>query len=195
VLGEIAVIVMGFGVTVNPLNAVDVPTGVVTVTVLGPSAAWGSIVTVRGRLVAVPPLPIVAATPEPLNFTPDAPSRSVPVIVAPRVVPWAPVFGEIAVIDGKEATVKPLNAGEVPTGVVTVTVCSPSEAPGATDTITGKDIAVPPVPIVAETPVPLKVTALAPFRSLPMIVAFRETPGVATFGTTATIVGTAAGPH
>jgi len=71
--GEIAV--MEGAATVKPLKGAVVPKGVVTVTVRGPSAAPGAIVTSIERLVA-PGDVIAAVTPVPLNVTAVAPERS-----------------------------------------------------------------------------------------------------------------------
>src|SRR5215510_11259568 len=96
-------------VTVKPVNGAEVPLGVVAVTVRVVNAAVGAIVMLTGKLVAVPPVPIVAATPLPLNVTAVAPERFVPAIVAETVVPCAPAFGVMDVIVGKAppVTVKP----------------------------------------------------------------------------------------
>ena len=60
----------------------------------------------------------------------------------------------------------------LPTPVVTVRVRTvPAGASGAIVTRIGNDVAVPPLPIVAVTPVPLNVTAVAPPKLLPKIVA------------------------
>jgi hypothetical protein len=48
---------------------------------------------------------------------------------------------------------------------------------GATVIVTGKLVAVPPEPIVAVTPGSLNVTAVAPLRQLPEIVADIVVPG------------------
>ena len=52
-----------------------------------PTDAVAAIVIVIGKLVAVPPEPIVALMPVPLNVTLEAPNRFEPDIVANRVVP------------------------------------------------------------------------------------------------------------
>ena len=85
----------------KPLNAGEVPPVAVTVNVRRPAAAPAVIVIVIGRLVAVPPLPIVAVTPVPLNATAVAPVSFVPVMVADTVVPCVPDAGLIAVIAGQ----------------------------------------------------------------------------------------------
>ncbi len=69
------------------LPDVQLPPGVVTVTVRVPVSAPAASVIVIGKLVSVPPEPIVAVTPLPLNVTAVAPSRFVPVITADWVVP------------------------------------------------------------------------------------------------------------
>ena len=91
--------------TVNPVNAVDVPDVAFTVTVRTLSVALAAIVIVIGRLVAVPPPRMTAVTPVPLNVTAVAPVRFVPVMVADAVVPRAPIKGVIAnTAGGKTAT-------------------------------------------------------------------------------------------
>src|SRR5213592_4376618 len=104
-----------------------------------------------GRLVAVPPLPIVAVTPLPLKPTAVAPFRFAPLMVAGRLVPAAPEDGLIPVITGAglAVTVKLLNGAEVPAGVVAVTLRGPGGALAAIVTVMGRLDAVPPLPIVA----------------------------------------------
>ncbi len=87
-------------VTTKLLNTCDVPFGVVTVSVRGPEAVPERILTVIGSDVAVPPVPIVAVTPAPLNATLVAPSRLVPLMTAETDRSGAPAFGYIAVTDG-----------------------------------------------------------------------------------------------
>src|SRR5207249_4961337 len=153
------------------LNGADVPLGVVTVTVLAPSPAPAAIVTVMGRLVAVPPVSMVAVTPLPLNVTAVAPFRLRSEERRVGNVPGAPGEGLLPVIIGPDVTLKPLNAGDVPIGVVTVKVRVSVDAPAAIVTVMGRLVAVPPVPMVAVTPLPLNVTAVAPFRLVPLMVA------------------------
>ena len=187
--GLIPVITGRACVTVKLLNGADVPLGVVTVTVLAPSPAPAAIVTVMGRLVAVPPVSMVAVTPLPLNVTAVAPPRPVPLMVAGWLVPAAPEDGLIPVIIGTDVTVKPLNAGDVPIGVVTVKVRVSVDAPAAIVTVMGRLVAVPPVPMVAVTPLPLKLTAVAPLRLLPLMVAGTLVPGIPEDGLIPVIAG------
>src|SRR5881396_3000797 len=187
--GLIPVITGRACVTVKLLNGADVPLGVVTVTVLAPSPAPAAIVTVMGRLVAVPPVSMVAVTPLPLNVTAVAPPRPVPLMVAGWLVPAAPEDGLIPVIIGTDITVKPLNAGDVPIGVVTVKVRVSVDAPAAIVTVMGRLVAVPPVPMVAVTPLPLKLTAVAPLRFVPLMVAGTLVPGVPEDGLIPIIAG------
>src|SRR5438093_1269087 len=174
---------------VKPLNAGDVPIGVVTVKVRVSVDAPAAIVTVMGRLVAVPPVSMVAVTPLPLNVTAVAPPRPVPLMVAGWLVPAAPEDGLIPVIIGTDVTVKPLNAGDVPIGVVTVKVRVSVDAPAAIVTVMGRLVAVPPVPMVAVTPLPLNVTAVAPLRLLPLMVAGTLVPGIPEDGLIPVIAG------
>jgi hypothetical protein len=187
-------ILMG-AVTVKLLKSADVPAAVFTVTVRSPSGALAAIVMVMGREVGVPKGSIVAVTPEPLKVTSYTPIRYVPVIVALMVVPCIPTFGVIAVTVGGGSTIKPLNGDDAPTGVVAAKVRSPVDASGATEIVTGRVVGVPPLSIVAVTPVPLNVTAVAPCKSLPEIVALTAAPGAPAFGVIDVITGTVAGPH
>ena len=66
---------------------------------------------------------------------------------------------------------KPLNGDDVPDGVVTVTVRSPSAEPEAIEIVTGSVVEVPPVPISAVTPEPLKAIRDAPVKPVPVITA------------------------
>src|SRR5438093_12686904 len=97
-----------------------------------------------GRLVAVPPVSMVAVTPLPLNVTAVAPPRPVPLMVAGWLVPAAPEDGLIPVIIGTDVTVKPLNAGDVPIAVVTVTVRVSVDARAPAVTVVGGLLAGPP---------------------------------------------------
>jgi len=91
-------------VIVKPLNGAEVPTGVVTVTSRMVNSALEPIVIVIGKLVAVPPEPIVALTPLPVNATAVAPNRFVPAMVADSVVPAAPDGGVIDETEGAMRT-------------------------------------------------------------------------------------------
>src|SRR5437867_12517924 len=101
-------------VTVKPLKAGDVPAGVVTAKVRVFVAAPAAIVTMMGRLLAVPPVPIVAVTPLPLKLTAVAPSRYDPVIVARRLLPADPDDGVIPVIIGNGQPVTRLKYSDIP---------------------------------------------------------------------------------
>src|SRR5256885_16468223 len=80
--------------------------------------------------------------------------------------------------------------GAFPGGVVAAKarVCGP--APAAIVTVMGRLLAVPPVPIVAVTPLPLKLTAVAPPRSDPLMVAPRLLPAAPEDGVIPEIIGT-----
>src|SRR5437773_11599345 len=99
-------------------------------------------------------------------------------MVARRLAPAAPEDGLLPVTMASEVTVKPLKAGDVPAGVVTAKVRVSVAAPAAIVTVMGRLLAVPPVPIVAVTPLQLKLTAVAPSRSVPVNVAGRLLPAV-----------------
>jgi len=64
----------------------------------------------------------------------------------------------------------------LPPGVVTVKVRVPAVASGAIVIAIGNDVAVPPPAIAAVTPVPLKVTDVAPLKFAPVIVAVGVVP-------------------
>ena len=160
-------------VTVNPENGIDVPAEVVTTIVRRPMAAPCAIVMLTGKDVSVPPVPIAAVTPDPLKLTKLAPDRFTPEIVAEGVEPGIPPVGLIPVIAGcvPPVTVNPENGDDVPEAVVTVTVRKPDGAPLTIVIVTGRDVVVPPLPMAAVTPLPLKLTRFAPSRSVPKMVA------------------------
>ena len=85
--------------TANPLNVVDVPFGVLTVTLRRPVSARVTTERLTGKLLSVP-AETVPVTPVPLKFIPVAPVRLAPVIRAETVVPWRPAAGFIEVISG-----------------------------------------------------------------------------------------------
>jgi len=111
-------------------------------------------------------------------------------MVAGTLVPGVPEDGLIPVIAGGagEVTVKPVNGGDVPIPVVTVSVRVSVDAPPAIVTVIGRLVAVP-VPMVAVTPLPLNVTAVAPFRFVPLMVAGTLVPGVPEDGLIPVIAG------
>src|SRR5262245_36067363 len=80
-------------------------------------------------------------------------------------------------------------------GVVTLTVCTPIDAFAAIEIVMGRVVAVPPVPILAVTPDPPNMTAVAPNRSLPVSVPESIAPGNPILGLIEVIAGTVAGPH
>src|SRR5207302_4737429 len=118
---------------------------------------------VFATLLAVAPVPMVAVTPLPLKLTAVAPFRFDPLMVAGRLVPAAPEEGVIPVMIGPDVTVKPLNAGDVPAAVVTVKVRVSVAAPAAIVTVIGRLVAVAPVPMVAVTPLPLRLKDVASY--------------------------------
>jgi len=194
--GLIAVISGTACVTVKAFGKVALPTPVVTDTDLEPGVAVASMTTVTGRLVAVPPVPMLAETPIPPKVTAVAPARFVPLMVAGTVAPGAPedgVIPEIVSTGGAGGvTVKPVNGADVPAPVVTVNVRVSVVAPVAMATITGRLVAVPPLAMVAVIPVPLKVTAVAPFRFVPLMVAGKVAPGAPEDGVMPEIVSAGA---
>jgi hypothetical protein len=170
-LGGSIDITVGSPVTVKPMIEGDVPIGVVTLKFRSPTAAPAATEIVIGKVVAVPPLPIDAVTPVPLNVTAVALVRLAPVIVALNVVPAIDELGVIDMIDIAGPTVKPLNGADIAADVVTENACNPVVAFLAIEMPIGRVVAVPPLPIVAVTPVPLNVTEVAPVRPVPVIVA------------------------
>jgi len=88
----------GATTTVN-VTVLLVPPGVVTLTVLAPSAAVAVIVKVAVTVVALDVMPLTV-TPVPDTLTAVAPVRFVPVSVTGTEVPRAPVVGTIAVSVG-----------------------------------------------------------------------------------------------
>src|SRR5260370_1265301 len=78
-------------------------------------------------------------------------------------------------VTGRATTVN-AKALDVPFEVVTVTVRLPNAAVDRTVIVIGKLAARPPPQIAAVTPVPLKVTAVAPTKLVPVIVAGKLLP-------------------
>jgi len=139
-------------------------------------------VIVTGRPVAVPPVPMLTVTPLPLNVTAVAPVRFRPLIFEGTVVPAVPEGGVMPVITGNVppvgcCTVKPVNGADVPAAVVTVKLRVSNVALVVIVMLTDRP-AVPAVPTIAVTPVPLKSTLVAPVRSVPLIRAGRVVPKV-----------------
>src|SRR5205823_9472221 len=91
--GVIEVMIGTLGVIRNPSNTADVPVEVVTCKVRAATLAPGAMFTVIGSIVSLPPPPIVAVTPDPLNVTAVGLLRLEPVMVASIVVPCVPDAG------------------------------------------------------------------------------------------------------
>ena len=86
-------------------------------------------------------------------------------------------------------TVKPVNGGDVPAGVVILSVLGPASAVDGTVTNSESEVAVPPGPIMAVTPPPLKTAAVAPLRFVPVTAIIKTLPGAAVLGVIAVIAG------
>ena len=95
-------------VTVN-VTVLLVPPGVVTLTVLAPSAAVAAIVKVVVTVVEVT-VKAPAVTPVPDTVTAVAPVRFVPVKVTATAAPWAPDVGAIEVSVGGAEVVPAVNS-------------------------------------------------------------------------------------
>ena len=175
-----------------PGNSADVPALVVTVKLRVSVIARGSIPMLTGRFVDVAPLRIVTVTPVPLKVTAVAPVRFCPLIVVGMAVPAFPEDGVMPVIIGVagDSTVKPVNGADVPAAVVTVKLCVSGVALVVMVMLTDRPVAVPAVPMIAVTPVPLKSTLVAPVRSVPVIKAGSVVPIVPDVGSIALTTGT-----
>src|SRR5437879_11285272 len=86
-------------------------------------------------------------------------------------------------------TAKPLKGGDAPAGVVILSVLGPASAPVVIVTSSPREGAVPPGPIVAVMPPPLKTAAVAPLRFVPVTAIIKTVPGAAVIGVTAVIAG------
>ena len=75
-----------------------------------------------------------------------------------------------------ESTVKPVNGEDVPASVVTVRLRVSVVALVVMVMVTGRPVAVAPVPMMAVTPVPLKSALIAPVRSEPVMRACTVVP-------------------
>ena len=84
---------------------------------------------------------------------------------------------------------KPLKGADAPAGVVTLSVLGPASAPVVTVTRNESEVAVPPGPIVAVMPPPLKTAAVAPPRFVPVTAIIKTLPGAAVLGVIAVIAG------
>ena len=89
-----------------------------------------------------------------------------------------------------DSTVKPVNGADVPAAVVTVKLCVSGVALVVMVMLTDRPVAVPAVPMIAVTPVPLKSTLVAPVRSVPVIKAGSVVPIVPDVGSIALTTGT-----
>jgi len=105
------------------------------------------------------------------------------------VWPGETVAGNMLVIAG-DPTMKPLKGAAAPPGVITVTVRDPGVASGAI-VITTPTLVVATDVRDAVTPVPLNVTAVAPERVCPKIVAAIVVPGAPEAGLSEEIDGSA----
>ncbi len=182
---------MSLGLIKKSENAPESAYAVATFTVREPIVAVIGIVIVIGRPVSVPPAAITAVTPVPLNATADTPLRFDPWIVADTVVPAVPDDGVIPVMIGVAGVMKKEPKGaEVPFGVVTVNVLEPMEAVGIVVIVIGKAVSEPPAAMLAVTPFPLKITAVAPLRCNPLIVADTIVPCTADEGPIDVTLGT-----
>jgi len=139
-------------------SALEVPAGVVTVTLTEPALPAG-LVTVT--CVPVSPETLTAVPPK---LTLVAPARLVPVSVTVVPPPVDPLAGFIPVSTGGGTTYVNDSALEVPAGVVTVTLTGPG-SPGGLVTVT----CVPVSPLIVTGVLP-KLTPVAPVRSVPVIV-------------------------
>ena len=133
---------------------VSLPSGVVTLIV--PSVApAGTVAVIWVEESTVKPAAV------PLKLTAVAPPKSLPLIVT--VVPTGPLVGEKPVTTGGIVTLKLPGLVSVPPGVVTLMV--PSVAPAGTVAVIWVEEST-----VKPAAVPLKLTAVAPPKSLPLIV-------------------------
>jgi len=158
-------------VTLKVPLLIAVPPGVVIAT--GPVVAPGgtTAVTCVDELIVKP-----AATP--LNFTPVAPRKLLPVIVT--ALPVLPNCGEKPRINGDGITVKLLLLEAVPPGVVTV--MGPDPAPPGTVVVSWVADAT-----VNVAPPPLNATAVAPVKSVPVTVT--DVPAAPLVGVKPVMVG------
>ena len=113
---------------------------------------------------------MAALTPVPVKSTCVVPAKFAPVSATARENPCVPSEGAIPVMVGR-TTVNPLNAEDVPFGVVTVTTRRSRDAFAAIEIEMGSVLSVPPGKIKAVTPVPLKATDVASVKAEPLTTA------------------------
>jgi len=162
--------------TVN-VTLLLVPLGVVTVTFRAPRAAvppMAKLAVMEVELATVTPLTV---TPVPDTLTALAPVRLVPVRVTGTVAPCMAAAGLIAVSVGAE-TIITVNVTLllVPLGVVTVTFLAPVAALPPMARLAVTEVALTTLILLAVTPVPDTLTALAPVRLVPVSVTGTVTP-------------------
>lgn len=153
------VVMVGAGITVKVMGLVAVPP--VVVTLIGPEAASVGTVAV---------ISVEDTTPKPalvlLNITAVAPVKSVPVMVT--LVPTGPLVGAKVVMVGAGITVKLMRLVAVPPGVVTL--IGPEVASAGTVAVISVEDTTPKL-----ASIPLNITAVAPVKSVPVMVRFAPT--------------------
>jgi hypothetical protein len=180
-------------------TASDCPSNLTTVTGMLPGVVSAVVITdpfnCVGAMSAVsigvePRLMVEAASKFwPLTVSANGPPNSGAVVwlkpegVAERLL----ITGVLA--PAGDVTVKQQNEFELPPGSVTVTVRGPTGASAAITMVTGMLVSVPPLSILPVTNPPLNVTAVAPIKFVPTIVAGTVVPRASDLGDMEIICG------
>lgn len=167
-------------VTVNVTAGVVVPPGVVTVTLLAPSAAPAVIVNVAVIVVGLTTVTALTVTPPPVAATVvPVVVKLDPVRVTGTAVPRRPVLGAIVVRVGV-AGLPTVNATVLvaPIAVVRLRLLAASVAVGVIVMVAVTVVAFTTVMAETLTPVPAPVTAVVPVRPVPVKVTGTLVPRV-----------------
>jgi len=160
---------------------VDVPPGVVTVTLTAPAAPAGAVAVTDVAEFTTTPVAAVAP-----NLTEVAPVRFVPVIVTDVPPAAGPLVGDSDVTAGTATYVKVAVLIDVPPAVVTVTFTGPAVPAGAVAVIWVAEFTTTFVAAFAP-----KRTDVAPVRFVPVIVTTVPPATGPLAGLSAVTVGTA----
>ena len=168
-------VTVGAALTVKIPTPIPVPeSGLVTVTLLVPVVAEPETVMFAVSDVALPNVVELTVIPVPEKEATAPETNPVPVIVMFWLVaPWAREDGVVEVTAGPTLTVKTLVPVPTPaSGLVTVTLLAPVEAPGETVMLAVSEVALPKVVELRVIPVPEKETTAPETNPVPVIVMF-----------------------
>jgi hypothetical protein len=155
----------------SPIRVWDPPSGLVTVTSLGPGGAVAATVTVARSVVALTNVVAPSERPDPLRLMRVPLWKSLPVTVSRREEPSSPRWGLTERTAGALLIVKsPFPTARPPSGLVTITSLPPVAASAATFRVTESRLELIKLVAVVEIPLPLNVTVAPEAKPLPLTV-------------------------